>query len=79
MPLPSRMTITQARRSFATVLARARSGVEVEITSRGEVVARVTPVAASPRPNRVFGSDRGRIRMADDFDAPLDDFDAYVP
>jgi adenylate kinase family enzyme len=32
-----------------------------------------------PQRSAFFGSLRGRIRMADDFDAPLADFSAYMP
>jgi len=35
------------------------------------------PQTAHPRPR--FGSARGRVQMAPDFDAPLDDFADYVP
>jgi hypothetical protein len=35
------------------------------------------PQTAHPRPK--FGSARGRVQMAPDFDAPLDDFADYVP
>ena len=34
------------------------------------------PSPAHPRPK--FGSARGRVHMAPDFDAPLDDFADYV-
>jgi antitoxin (DNA-binding transcriptional repressor) of toxin-antitoxin stability system len=34
------------------------------------------PQTAHPRPK--FGSVRGRVQMAPDFDAPLDDFADYV-
>ena len=38
----------------------------------------VIPIASTkPRPQ--FGSARGLIHMSDDFDAPLADFDEYVP
>jgi antitoxin (DNA-binding transcriptional repressor) of toxin-antitoxin stability system len=35
----------------------------------------VTPIA--PRPT--FGSAKGLIKMAEDFDEPLEDFQAYAP
>ncbi len=30
-------------------------------------------------PSLIFGSAKGLIVMADDFDAPLSDFNAYMP
>lgn len=32
-----------------------------------------------PRRKPVFGSAKGVFKMADDFDAPLDDFKEYMP
>jgi hypothetical protein len=39
------------------------------------------PPTASPTPPRQaqFGSAKGSIVMADDFDAPLEDFEDYMP
>ena len=34
------------------------------------------PAASEPRPR--FGSARGKVLMADDFDAPLEDFKDYM-
>ncbi|HET7388305.1 MAG TPA: type II toxin-antitoxin system Phd/YefM family antitoxin [Nocardioidaceae bacterium] len=60
--------VHEAKTHLSRLLARVRAGDEIEITSRGEVVARLVP-AVSPEPN--FGFDRGRIRVGDDFDEPL--------
>jgi hypothetical protein len=30
-------------------------------------------------PHPTFGSAEGKVWMSDDFDAPLDDFDDYMP
>jgi hypothetical protein len=40
-------------------------------------VAELRPVSTSSR-RPVFGGDRGRIAMRDDFDAPPDDMAAYT-
>ena len=53
----------------------AARGEDVILTDGGEPVAKIVPLARGPR---VFGSARGLIRMADDFDAPLDDFREYT-
>ncbi|MDM8567648.1 DUF2281 domain-containing protein [Candidatus Halobeggiatoa sp. HSG11] len=39
-----------------------------------------TPITQQPkiRKQRTFGSSKGLIKMADDFDAPLDDFKDYM-
>ena len=36
-------------------------------------------VPMPPKPGRRAGSAKGMIRMADDFDEPLEDFDEYMP
>lgn len=59
----------------------ARSGEEVVILRGNIAVARIVPVtenAQRPVGKRQFGSARGLIRMAEDFDAPLDDFKEYM-
>jgi len=37
-----------------------------------------TPITQQTRKQRTFGSSKGLIKMADDFDAPLDDFKDYM-
>lgn len=51
-------------------LAHVRSGEEVIIAEHGQPFTRLVP-AAPARRLRVPGVDRGRVRIADDFDAPL--------
>ncbi len=60
--------VHEAKTQLSRLLAVVEQGEEVEITNRGRVVARlVAPRPAGPR----FGFDRGRVQVADDFDAPL--------
>jgi len=40
-------------------------------------VAKIIPIARARAP-RQFGSARGEIRMAADFDSPLEDFKDYL-
>ena len=35
-------------------------------------------VVSKSRPTPIFGSAKGKIKMASDFDAPLDDFKEYM-
>ena len=41
-------------------------------------VVELVPIPETVHPRPKFGSARGRVRMAPDFDAPLDDFAEYV-
>jgi prevent-host-death family protein len=63
--MPS-VTVLAAEKNFSKPLQRVAMGEEIVISHRGVPVARLVPV--SPRPH---GLDNGRIRIADDFDAPL--------
>lgn len=62
--------VHEAKTHLSRLLDDVISGQEVVITRRGEPVARLV---ATPRgAQRVFGMDRGRLIVAEDFDAPLD-------
>ncbi|MGQ0623625.1 MAG: type II toxin-antitoxin system Phd/YefM family antitoxin [Sporichthyaceae bacterium] len=61
--------VHEAKTTLSKLLRRVAGGEEVLITRGGEPVARIVAVAPSRR--RVLGADAGRVRMADDFDAPL--------
>lgn len=66
----------EAKTRLSELLDNVRRGRIYRITKRGRVVAELRPVTAPDR-RPVFGADRGRIRIADDFDEPLDDFASY--
>ena len=66
----------EAKTRLSELLDKVSKGRTYRITKRGRVVAELRPVSnAEGRP--VFGADRGRIRMSDDFDAPLPDLKDY--
>jgi len=44
----------------------------------GPVILTFTPARSEPLKERVFGCSKGKYRMAEDFDAPLDDFKDYM-
>ncbi len=62
----------EAQKFLVELVREAMQGVEVVITERDTPVIRLVPVAA--RPSRQPGSAEGLISLADDFDAPLDEF-----
>jgi len=53
---------------MADAVERMRRGEEVTIADHGRAVARLVPIEFS---DRVFGAFKGRVEIADDFDAPL--------
>ena len=69
-----RVDLSEATARLPDLIDAALKGEEVIISKDGRDVVQVVPVA--PR-RRQFGSACGLVTLADDFDAPLSDFDAY--
>lgn len=61
----------EAKSDLSRLVERALAGEEVIIARAGVPVARLTPLSKPGR--RKLGQWRGRVHMADDFDAPLDE------
>ena len=66
------VNIHEAKTHLSRLVERAEHGEEIIIARSGRPVARLVPLEGQERP-RVFGRMRGKIRVADDFDAPLPD------
>ncbi len=64
------VNVHEAKTHLSRLLARVALGEEVVIAKAGRPIARLVPVAPPPG-NRVLGRDRGKVVIADDFDAPL--------
>jgi prevent-host-death family protein len=62
--------IHKAKTNLARLVDAALSGEDIVITKRGKAAVRLVPVEPI-RPVRQPGVLRGRIKIADDFDAPL--------
>jgi antitoxin (DNA-binding transcriptional repressor) of toxin-antitoxin stability system len=71
----SPISVTEAEPQLDDLIRQAAKGEEVVIRGTGGAVVRLVPVEVPGRPR--FGSARGMFTMADDFDAPLDDFAPY--
>lgn len=70
--------IAEAQRRFMDLIQAAEHGEQVIITRNQQPLIQLVPLQNSVnRPE--FGSARGLITIADDFDAPLDDFREYMP
>lgn len=59
------------------LIEQALQGEEVVITQAHQPVLKLVRIPSSA-PRRKRGSAKGQIQMATDFDAPLDDFEAYM-
>ena len=66
------VNVHEAKTHLSKLLEDVAKGEEVTIAKAGTPVARLVP-ASGGTPRRVPGFLRGKIRIADDFDAPLPD------
>lgn len=74
-----RVNLDEAQAQLSDLINAAIRGEKVFITNDDQETVELVPVA-SPKRRRQFGSAKGLIiYMADDFDAPLSDFDEYMP
>ena len=64
------VNIHVAKTHFSSLVERAANGEEIIITKAGKPVARLMPLAVLAR-RRLPGLLKGKIKIADDFDAPL--------
>lgn len=75
--MEQRVTLDEAQAQLDELIDAAMSGATILITKDGDRTVHLVPV-----PERVgrprFGSGRGLMIMADDFDEPLNDFEAYM-
>lgn len=60
----------QAKTHLSRLVEQARAGEDIVIGKAGTPVARLVPYS-QPRERRRPGALEGKIRIADDFDAPL--------
>ena len=61
--------VHEAKTQLSKLLERVAAGEEVIIAKSGVPVARLVP--ATPVQQRSLGTEKGRVFVADDFDAPL--------
>lgn len=70
-PVPMRVNMHEAKSNLSRLVAAIEAGEadEIEIARAGKTVARLVPPL--PRPTRQPGRLSGRMRIGEDFDAPL--------
>lgn len=70
-------SIQEAQQQLKQLIEDAQQGKTVLIKDEsGHIFVQLVPVPTKPS-QRKAGSARGLVQMADDFDAPLADFDEY--
>jgi prevent-host-death family protein len=65
-----KVNLYEAKTKLSDLVERAAAGEEIIIAKGGKPRARLGPLKAD-RPARRFGAGRGKVWIADDFDAPL--------
>jgi prevent-host-death family protein len=71
------VNVRELRDNLASYLSQVSSGFEVTITSHGKPIAKIIPATAKKPRSALFGSMRGQITVAEDFDeTPGDVIDA---
>lgn len=71
------VAIEQAQRELSRLIDDVALGERIVITRNQLPVAELVPVT-HPVPKPTFGSAKGMVRMSEDFEAPIDDFQDYV-
>lgn len=66
------INVHDAKTHFSRLVTAASNGEEIIIAKAGKPAARLMPLAEI-KPVRRFGALKGKIRINDDFDAPLPD------
>jgi len=71
------VTLEQAQANLPQLLEQLKPGEEITITEHGQPLALVKKAERNSWPCKA-GSAKGKIRMAPDFDAPLEEFKEYM-
>jgi len=74
-----KVTIESAAQHLRELIDRAANGDEVLITGPADAPLAKIVSARPARGKRLAGVAKGRVWMADDFDAPLEDSQEYMP
>lgn len=71
------VTLTEATKHLSDLIDAAKRGELVVIVDQQNTQIQLVPLTGGQQPRRA-GSAHGMIHIADDFDAPLTDFNEYM-
>lgn len=71
-------TVKEAQRKLEELLDEAARGEEVVITTGDGRTFKLVSATAKLHKGGLIGSAKGQVWLADDFDAPLEDFEKYM-
>jgi antitoxin (DNA-binding transcriptional repressor) of toxin-antitoxin stability system len=72
------VALKEAGKRLSELIGMAEQGEEIIITRADGAAFKIVPLPAK-KPYPQFGSARGKLRIAEHFDEPLDDFEEYTP
>jgi len=72
------VNIQEAQINFSTLMSRVFGGEEIVILRDEKPIAKLVPINGF-KAKRRLGTAKGKIKIADDFDEPLEDFKEYMP
>jgi prevent-host-death family protein len=67
-PTPVKVGVRELRANLSALLRQAQQGRTIQVVSRGEVLAQIGPAEGATKKPREFGTLKGKIWIADDFD-----------
>lgn len=73
----SQYNIAQAKAQLSELVQRALAGEEIILARDNRPLLRLTPLDDARLPRRAGSAKGAVLHIADDFDAPLDDFAPY--
>ena len=71
------VSIEEAKTTLPDLIEAAVGGDDILIAKDDQHIVKLVPVSGT-KPVPQFGSAKGLIEMAEDFDAPLEEFDEYA-
>lgn len=72
--MQSQVNIHEAKTQLSKLLQRVMNGERIIIAKSGTPIALLSPFEEVPE-QRTPGNDSGKVKILDDFDAPLPEFD----
>lgn len=73
----TQIELQEAKKQFMKLVEMAANGEEIIIYKNERPFVKLLPITPSIQ-KREFGSAKGLIEMADDFDEPIADFEEYM-
>ncbi|MDQ3130085.1 MAG: DUF2281 domain-containing protein [Acidobacteriota bacterium] len=70
------VNIEQAKTDLSVLIKAALNGEEIIISQNEQAAVKLVPTSIT-KAHPKFGSAKGKIEIADDFDEPLEDFAEY--